>query len=53
MHPMSTTSSEAMSRCPKCGARVHVNAGAPTPPHQPDGASPGSPQCDGTGHPTR
>jgi hypothetical protein len=50
---VSTTSSEAMSRCPACGARVHVNAGSPTPAHQPDGAGPGASQCQGTGQPSR
>lgn len=44
-------SSEAMSRCPVCGARVHVNAGTPTPAHQPD--SGGSSKCDGSGQPSR
>jgi hypothetical protein len=50
---MSTTASEAMSRCPVCGARVHVNAGSATPPHQPDGSAPGTAQCEGTGKPSR
>lgn len=50
---MSETSSEAMSRCPVCGARVYVNAGSPTPAHQPDGAAAGSAQCQGTGQPSR
>ncbi|GAA3244524.1 hypothetical protein GCM10010532_087660 [Dactylosporangium siamense] len=40
-------STEATSRCPVCDAKVHVNAGAPTPPHQA-----GAGQCDGTGKPT-
>ena len=46
-------SSEAMSRCPVCGARVHVNAGTPTPAHQPDGAAGAATQCSGTGQPSR
>lgn len=50
---MSTTAGEAMSRCPVCGARVHVNAGSPTPPHQPDGAAQGADQCPGSGQPSR
>ncbi|GGM08559.1 hypothetical protein ACFFX1_01890 [Dactylosporangium sucinum] len=50
---MSTTAGEAMSRCPACGARVYVNAGSPTPPHQPDGATQGAAQCPGSGQPSR
>ncbi|GAA2395660.1 hypothetical protein [Dactylosporangium salmoneum] len=49
---MSSTASQVMSRCPQCGARVFVNAGSPTPPHQPDGG-PGTAQCPGTGKPSR
>ncbi|WP_432827238.1 hypothetical protein [Dactylosporangium sp. CA-092794] len=51
---MSSTSAQAMSRCPVCGARVYVNAGSPTPAHQPDNAAAsGSAQCPGTGQPSR
>jgi hypothetical protein len=46
-------SSEAMSRCPVCGARVHVNAGSLTPPHQPDGVTGAASQCSGSGQPSR
>ncbi len=46
-------SSEVMSRCPVCGARVYVNAGTPTPAHQPDGVTGAATQCDGTGRPSR
>ncbi|MFI5909364.1 hypothetical protein [Dactylosporangium sp. NPDC051541] len=50
---MSSTATQAISRCPKCGARVHVNAGSPTPAHQPDGSGPGAGECPGTGQPSR
>ncbi|MGI5243729.1 hypothetical protein [Dactylosporangium sp. CA-139066] len=50
---MNSTSSEAISRCPVCGARVHVNAGSATPAHQPDGGAPGGTQCSGSGQPSR
>jgi len=46
-------SSEAISRCPACGARVHVNVGSPTPAHQPDGAAQSAGQCPGTAKPSR
>ncbi len=41
--------SEATSRCTVCDAKLNVNAGAPAPAHQADGAAT---QCDGTGKPT-
>ena len=44
---------EAKSRCQVCGARVHVNAGSPTPALQPDGVTGAATQCDGTGQPSR
>ncbi|WP_432988479.1 hypothetical protein [Dactylosporangium sp. CA-233914] len=48
-----STRTQAISRCPECGARVHVNAGSPTPSHQPDGAGPGAGECPGSGRPSR
>jgi competence CoiA-like predicted nuclease len=42
--------SQVMSRCPVCQARVYVNAGNPTPPHQAEGSEQ---QCPGTGQPSK
>jgi len=41
---------EVMSRCPVCGARVSVGAGAATPPH--DNEERGG-RCAGTGKPSK
>lgn len=40
---------EIVSRCPVCGARVHVNAGDPTPAHQNEDSGV---ECPGTGQPS-
>ena len=40
------TMDDIVSRCPVCGARVEVNVGSPTPPHEVDE---GSGPCAGEG----
>jgi hypothetical protein len=39
-----------MSQCPECGARVTVQPGEPTPPHQPEGSRE---MCPGSGQPAQ